>query len=403
MSLPRDRQVDLGNEALAAFVADDETRSSVQAAIHAHWPTAVIHDGGLPAALGALSQEPSPPLLIVDFAGSEDPVGALKSLLTLCEKNTRIVVLGNVNDIHLYRELTATGAADYLVKPILPDDLRNALAGARKETVETASEEKKLRVIAVVGARGGAGASTVAVNTAWIMANELDRTVALIDLDLQFGTVTLALDLEPSHGLREAFEKPDRIDGLFIASAMAHESEKLFVLGSEEALDAEININPAAFEILLDALPDDFDCVVVDLPARLAVAQPGWLARADVVAVVSDLSIAGMRDTMRIAHLAREVAPDTALTIIANKVGGAKSAELPKAEFQRGTELPVKFFLPSDVKLAAQATNAGRPFALLAKKSPLVKELRRTAEALAGDRPVQTESRGFARFFGLGK
>lgn len=403
VSLGRSRQTDLGSEALTAFVADDETRSTVQEAIQANWPTAVIHDGGLPAALGALSQEPSPPLLIVDFAGSEDPVGALNSLLTLCDPKTRIVVLGSVNDIHLYRDLTSAGAADYLVKPILPDDLRNALAGAGPEAVVVAPEEKKLRVIAVVGARGGAGASTVAVNTAWIMANELDRTVALIDLDLQFGTVTLSLDLEPSHGLREAFEKPDRIDGLFIASAMAHESENLFVLGSEEALDSPIAVNPDAFEMLLDALPEDFDCVVVDLPARLAVAQPSWLGRADMVAVVSDLSIAGMRDTMRIAHLARETAPDTALTIIANKVGGAKSGELPKAEFQRGTELPVKFFLPSDVKLAAQATNAGKPFAVLGKKSPLVKELRKTAEALTGDRPVATSSGGLGKFFKLGK
>jgi pilus assembly protein CpaE len=392
-------KTELGADQLTVFVADDDTRATVQAAAQEHWPTATIHDGGLPAALGMLSQDASSPLLVIDVSGSDDPVGALNSLQTLCEDSTRIVLLGDRNDVTLYRDLTNSGAADYLVKPITGDQLVTALRGAQRAPRESSEPDAKaLRVIAVVGARGGAGASTVAVNTAWIMANELNHTVALIDLDLQFGTVTLSLDLEPSHGLREAFEKPDRIDGLFIASAMAHESERLFVLGSEEGLDRGVDVKPEAFDVLLDALPDDFDCAVVDLPARLAVARPEWLARADMVAVVSDLSLAGMRDTMRIAHLAREIAPDTALTIIANKVAGAKSGELPKAEFQRGTELPVKHFLPADLKLASAAANAGKPFPLVGKRSALVKELRRAAEVLSGGRPAASETTG-----GLGK
>jgi pilus assembly protein CpaE len=401
----KSKQSELGTDQLTVFVADEDTRMTVQQAVQANWPTATIHDGGLPAALGMLSQDPSTPLLVIDVSGSDDPVAALRSLQTLCEPGTRIVLLGDVNDVTLYRDIIQSGAADYLVKPIIAEDLISALQGAQQAPKEAVvSEGKELRVIAVVGARGGAGASTVAVNTAWIMANELDRTVALIDLDIQFGTVTLSLDLEPSHGLREAFEKPDRIDGLFIASAMAHESENLFVLGSEEGLDRGIDMQPEAFEVLLDALPDDFDCAVIDLPARLAVARPEWLARADMIAVVSDLSLAGMRDTMRIAHLAREIAPDTALTIIANKVAGAKSGELPKAEFQRGTELPVKHFLPSDLKLASAAANAGKPFPMVGKRTPLVKELRRAAEVLCGDRPTDTnKSGGIGKLFSFGK
>ncbi len=400
----KSKQSELNAEQLTVFVADENTRITVQEAIQANWPAATIHDGGLPAALGMLSQEVSPPLLVIDVSGSDDPVGALRSLKTLCEPSTRIVLMGDVNDVTLYRDITQLGAVDYLVKPISADDLVSALRTQEKPKETVGPEEKKLRVIAVIGARGGAGASTVAVNTAWIMANELNRTVALIDLDLQFGTVTLSLDLEPSHGLREAFEKPDRIDGLFIASAMAHESENLFVLGSEEGLDRVVDVRPEAFDILLDALPDDFDCAVIDLPARLAVARPEWLARADMIAVVSDLSLAGMRDTMRIAHLAREIAPDTALTIIANKVAGPKSGELPKAEFQRGTELPVKHFLPSDLKLASAAANAGKPFPVVGKRTPLVKELRRAAEVLSGERPVESRSSGgFGKLFKLGK
>jgi pilus assembly protein CpaE len=245
-------QNELGLEQLAAYVADEETRALVQAATRSRWPSATVHDGGLAIALGNVSQEPSPGLMIVDVSGSEAPAGAIRSLMTLVDPTTRVVAIGTINDVGVYRDLITAGATDYLVKPITPEALEAALIGAERSTTETHADSRRLRTIAVIGARDGVGASTIAVNTAWILAHELGKTVALIDLDLQFGTIALALDLEPSHGLREALEKPDRIDGLFIASAMAHESEHLFVLSAEEPVEDQINVNPAAFELLMD-------------------------------------------------------------------------------------------------------------------------------------------------------
>ena len=392
-------EAEFSNDHLACFVADHETHEAVYQAISARWPTATIQEGGLPVALSMMSQEPSPPLLLVDLTGSEDPASALQSLLSVCEPSTRIVVLGTVNDVALYRTMIANGASDYLVKPFLPEALADAIAGARRSVEAPQADDNGLRVMAVIGARDGVGASTLAVNAAWMMAHEMNKTVALVDLDLQFGTVSLALDLEPSHGLREAFEKPERIDGLFIASAMAHESERLFVLSGEEPLDDEIHINPQAFELLLNALPEDFDCVVVDLPARIAAAHREILSQVHAVAVISDLSLAGMRDTARVAQLARESAPDAALTVIVNKVGTGKSGELRKSEFQRGTELPVKHFLPNEPKLIAQAANSGKPLVVIGKRSPVVKGIRTVAQILLGERAQHSETSALAKLF----
>lgn len=374
----------LSNEQLIAFVADAETREIVTSTVASKWPSALVYDGGLTAALGSLSQEPAPPLVIVDVTGIDDPMAGLRSLMTLCDPSTRIILIGEMNDITLYRSLVQAGARDYLVKPIMPDALMDALEGASKPVSEVSEQKKKVKVIACVGARGGVGASTVAVNVAWLMAHELEKTVALVDLDLQFGTVALALDLEPSTGLREAFENPDRIDGLFIASAMVHESERLFVLSAEEPLEDMVTINPGAFELLISSLPDDFDYVVVDMPQKLAVAQKRLFASADSVVLVSDLSLAGMRDTVRFGQLIRESAPNANLTVIANKVGSAKKGELPKKEFQRNTEMPVKHFVPHEPSVAAAAANAGKPFPVIAKSSPIVKDLRNLAKALSG-------------------
>jgi pilus assembly protein CpaE len=216
------------------------------------------------------------------------------------------------------------------------------------------------------------------------MSHEMNKTVALIDLDVQFGTIALSLDLEPSHGLREAFENPDRIDGLFIASAMVHESEHLFVLSAEEPLEDEVHINPNAFELVLASLPNDFDYILVDLPQKLAIAQRRLLSIADHVILVSDLSLAGMRDTVRLAQLVREAAPQATLNVVVNRVGSVKKGELPKQEFQRSTELPVKQFLPHDPTVAVAAANAGKPFPLIAKNSQIVKEFRKLTESVCG-------------------
>lgn len=402
LSFVSESESELGLEQLAAYVGDDETRTVVQAAVRSRWPTASIHDGGLAVALSIVSQEPSPGLMIVDVGGSEEPAGAIRSLMTLVEPMTRVIAIGSVNDVGVYRELIAAGATDYLVKPVTPETLESALVGAERISTVTHDDTNRLKTIAVIGARDGVGATTFAVNAAWIMAHELGKTVALIDLDLQFGTVALALDLEPSHGLREALEKPDRIDGLFIASAMSHESERLFVLSAEEPIEDHINVSPVAFDLLLDTLPDDFDCVVIDLPPRLVASQQRLLDRVDTVVLISDLSIPGMRDTARLAHMIRGAAPETALMVIANKVGTSKSGELPKAEFTRGAELPISFFLPNDPKIAAEASNAGKPFPVVGKRSPVVKTLRSATLALIGDRATTQRTSVIARLFAKG-
>lgn len=378
----------LGDDQLVAFVNDDETRSAVAAAIQDRWPTALVHDGGLSGALALLAQEPSPPLLIVDFGGIEDPVEGLRSLQQVCQPGTRIVALGDTNDITLYHTMRSAGAASYVLKPIDRDLLATALKGSIQTQAATASEmPKKARVMCVVGARGGVGTTTVAVNTAWILAHEHKKSMSIVDLDLQFGTVALSLDLEPSHGLREALEHPGRIDSLFLASAMVHESDNLLVFGAEEPLEEECGMMSSAFQHLVENLPPELDGIVVDVPPRIAIARREVLAAADTIAIVSDLSLAGMRDTLRMGHFARAVAPHAVTVVVANKVGAARGHEIGRGDFEKGVELPVRHFIPFEPKVVAAAANAGKPLAAINRKSEVVKTIARLAESMAGERP----------------
>ena len=371
----------LANEQLAAFLSDGETRAVVQDAVRDRWPNATLHDGGLAAALGALSQEMSPPVLIVDISGSEDPNAGVRSLVALCDPSTRIVAIGTMNDVGYYRRLIALGVSDYIVKPADRDALLAALdsAWSPRPALRAVEEDKPLNVISVVGVRGGVGATTVAVNLAWMVGHEQRRNCVIVDLDLQFGTVGLQLDLEPSHGLREALENPDRIDGLFIASAMANESENLYVLSTEEPFDEPVHYLPESCATLLEALPEEMEEVVLDVPSRSVVETPALLRGSDKIVLVSDLSLAGMRDVARMSRLCREAAPDAALHVVLNRAGLAKKGEIPKAEFAKGVDLPLNHVIPFDAKLAAMSANTGKPFPVIAPRALAVKAVRELA------------------------
>lgn len=387
----------LANDQLAAFLCDAGTRAVIHDVVEDRWPNAVLQDGGLSAALGALSQNPSPPILIVDISGSEDPNAGARSLMALCDASTRVIALGTVNDIGYYRRLTELGVSEYLVKPIDKTEISAALEGQNRPrpALKAVEDDEARNVVSVVGARGGVGATTLAVNLAWIVGHEHQLNCAIVDLDLQFGTVGLQLDLEPSQGLREALENPERIDALFIASAMANEGENLFVLSAEEPFDESVNYTAAACGTLIEALPDDLQQVFLDLPSRSVVENPSLLQYSQKIVLVSDLSLAGMRDVARLSRLCADVAPDAALHIVLNRVGMAARGEIPKAEFVKGAELPVNHHIPFDAKLAATAAISGKTFPAVAARSPVVKSIRKLADDLV-HRPENAQPKGKA-------
>jgi pilus assembly protein CpaE len=362
------------------FTTDSMTATAVAEAL----PGATLREGGLGTAIGALSQTLPPPVVVVDLTDTEDATGGIASLARICGGQCRIVALGPANDVALYHALREAGAADYLVKPVAPETLAASVArtGARHEP--GAKIEKRLHRLFVCGARGGTGATTFAVNAAWHLSRREGFRVTLIDLDLAFGSVALALDIEPSHGLRDILENPDRVDGLFVASAAARMGDTLSVLAAEELL-TEVGVPPSAcdtaLERLFETLEDSAECIVVDVPRSVAVARPGIFAHADRVILLAEMNLAAARDAARIAHLVQSVAPECPLSLVANKCGSSKG-EIDKAAFVRGSRLTVDFQLPWDPKAAAAAANVGQPIAQAVKASPLARAIAASAESL---------------------
>ena len=236
-----------------AFVCDEATAELLRPiAVEHGWSPEKVNKGGLRNAVQTLSVSASPSILFVDLSESGDPLNDINALAEVCEPGTVVIAAGQVNDVRLYRDLVASGIQDYLLKPFSADQLRDAFANAQL-TISGPRIDRERRprsrnvMAAVIGVRGGVGASTIATSLAWLMGDKAGRSTALLDLDVHFGTGALALDLEPGRGLTDAIENPSRIDGLFIERAMVRANDKLCVLSAEAPINQSMLTDGSAF------------------------------------------------------------------------------------------------------------------------------------------------------------
>ncbi|MEE8276509.1 MAG: AAA family ATPase [Alphaproteobacteria bacterium] len=372
----------------AAFAADEVTKQAMMEVARCHWPGALVVDGGLAAAIAHVASQQSPQLLAVDLGDDENPKQSLMQLAEKCGPETELVALGTVNDVFLYRELINAGVADYLIKPVSVELLEDALLAAALRPAQTISDqpetERLAEVVCVIGARGGVGASTIAVNAAWIMAEERGKKVALIDLDLNYGTTALALDLVPAGGLIEVLQHPERVDSLFIARSMLPKSERLSVLASEHELGSEATFDHESLDIMLAEVRRGYDWVWIDIPRSFCHDNESVLATANRVLLVSDLSLASMRDAARLSAYCEEKAPKSQLSIILNRVGGNRGGGLTVKQFERGFQRSVDRHLQDDPDAAGAASSGGQPVSEVASRSKLTRGLREIVDELLG-------------------
>jgi pilus assembly protein CpaE len=389
-----------------AFVSDDQTRQVIkQGATEAGFTDGSVVTLPFAKALQKLQKVPTPRLLIVDLSGSEDPLADLGQLAEVCDEGTQVIAVGDVNDVALYRRLLAFGVEDYLVKPLMPEGVAKALTDAGKPQGEGQTTSIG-RLIGVSGARGGVGATTLAVNVAWSLASESKKKVALVDFDLFFGSCGLALDLDLGRGFREALENPSRIDALFIERAMVRSGDNLYILGSEEPLDQmQVFFDPSACELLIDHLRRDFKYVIVDLPRFALRTQSSLLAPPCTVAVVSDPTLPGMRDTMRLVQLMKKTVPNTEVRTVLNRVGANRVGELDRGDFEKGAEIKIDHVIAHDAKNFATSAGTGTPLVKMAARSPAARSIHSLAQDLAGIRSRSQSAAAaglWARLTGMG-
>ncbi|HIV77856.1 MAG TPA: pilus assembly protein CpaE [Candidatus Sphingomonas excrementigallinarum] len=393
-----------------AFVSDEWTAEAIRPLVAEQgWSVDKVMKGGLSGAIQSLSVSASPLILLVDLTETDDPASEINNLAEVCEPGTIVIAIGPVNDVRLYRSLVTSGLHDYLLKPLNPDQLRDTIGQARAmahapRPLDTAPEKAPCTV-AVVGVRGGVGASTIATSLGWLMAERLERTTALLDLDVHFGTAALALDLEPGRGLVDAIDNPSRIDGLFLERAMVKASEKLAILSAEAPINAPILTDGLAFAQLQEEMRLNFETTIVDLPRGLMIQQPMLVGSAQTVVLVTDLTLAAARDTIRLLAWAKAHAPQVTVLTVANRVQPPAQSEISQSDFEGSIERALDFVIPYDPKLVVQAAKVGKPIAELGRTSrtiaPLIELTQRLCASAEGGGAGSPARRGLLDRFDL--
>ena len=372
----------------AAYICDDSALDVLRpVVIELGWQPEKCNKGGLRNAIQSLSVSASPNILLVDLSESGDPLNDINALAEVCEPGTVVIAIGQVNDVRLYRDLLASGIHDYLLKPLSAGQLRDSLNQA--QAVFTTPKNSDGEVVqhhistAVVGTRGGVGASTLATSLAWLFSTDHDAATALLDLDVHFGTDALALDLEPGRGLTDAIDNPSRIDGLFIERAMIRANDKLSILSAEAPINSPLMTDGAAFVQLEEEFRQAFEMTVIDLPRNMLINFPQVLSDVNVVLITTDMTLAAARDTIRILSWLKTHAAHAHPLVVANKVQSGL-AEISKADFEASIERQIDFTIPYDSKAAANAAKLGQTFVEANKASRASAVIKQLGERVMG-------------------
>ena len=375
-------------DAFAAYICDDAALDVLRpVVIEMGWQPEKCNKGGLRNAIQSLSVSASPAILVVDLSESGDPLNDINALAEVCEPGTVVIAIGQVNDVRLYRDLIASGIHDYLLKPLnaqqLHDSLNQALAVFTSPKSGDGEEVKRHISTAVVGTRGGVGASTLATSLAYLFSSEHDSPTALLDLDIHFGTGALALDLEPGRGLTDAIDNPSRIDGLFIERAMTRANEKLSILSAEAPINQPLMTDGSAFVQLEEEFRQAFEMTVIDMPRNMLINFPHLLADVNLVMLTCELTLASARDTIRILSWLKTNAAHAHPMIVANKVQSSV-AEISKADFEASIERKIDFVVPYDIKAASNAAKLGQVFVEANRSSKASSVIRQIGERVMG-------------------
>ncbi len=368
---------------LLACLADPASAQAVRDfAAAQRWRNAAIVEGGVVAAHEQLQNQTPPNLLVVDVDDAGDPVQALYALAELCPPEMSVIAIGQRNDLNLYRDLMELGVTDYLPKPIDVQMLERALK--RNKRVHGGDEPNKAQVITLMGARGGVGTTTVAAGLAWCLSHLHNRSVAVVDLDLHFGNLALNLDLVPGPGLREALEYPARMDARLLGSAMLHESPQLSVLAAEEPLVDLPQVAAGAADALVTVLRADCDFIIVDLPRHLEEIVRRTITVATTIGVVTDLSLAAARDTLRLVEFNRVLSPTAKHIVIGNQVGAPHRGEVGRTEFERVVGLTLDGAIPFEAQAALTTSSMGTALPAALRNSKAAAEFAALAEQICG-------------------
>jgi pilus assembly protein CpaE len=341
-----------------------------------------VHMGGIAAAIDYYQQTATPNLIMVETrAVGAELFNQLGALAEVCDAGTKVVVIGQANDVSLYREMMRQGVNEYLVAPLHPMGIIEAVS-----RLYISPDAPPIgRTIAFMGAKGGTGSSTIAHNVGWCISTGMDEDVIITDLDLPFGTAGLDFNQDPAQGIADALTAPERLDDVLLDRLLVKCSERLSLFAAPAVLDRDFEMDGDSCETVLDIVRQGVPCVVVDLPNVWAPWTKKVLLSADEIVITATPDLASLRNAKNMLDLTRQLRQnDNPAHIVLNQVGMPKRPEIPVKDFAEAVGAEPTLVLPFNPGLFGTASNNGQMVEELDPKGKTTEGFRFLASQLCG-------------------
>jgi pilus assembly protein CpaE len=351
-----------------------------------------VTSGSVAAAANMFASTPTPNLIILETdAEPKSLLDELAPLAEVCDASTRVIVIGRHNDIALYRELIRNGISEYLVGPVPMADLLGSVSSIFVDP----DAEPLGRSIAVIGAKGGVGSSTIAHNCAFGISNLFSTETILADLDLPFGTANIDFDQDPAQGIAEAVFAPDRLDEVFLDRLLTKCSDHLSLLAAPSLLDRAYDFESGAFLPIIELLQRSAPVAVLDVPHGWTEWTRSVLADVDEIIICAVPDLANLRNTKNMLDALKKLRPnDRPPHLVLNQVGMPKRPEIAPADFIEPLEIEPIAILPFDAQLFGNAANSGRMISEIDAKSAAAETFAQIAHVVTGRVALKKAKKG---------
>ena len=345
-----------------------------------------VHMGGIEAAVAHYQQSPTPNLIIIECNLPRDHIIAeLDRLSESCDPGTKVIVMGHVNDVVLYRDLLKRGVSEYLVEPVPPLALMEAISNIYNNP-ET---EPVGHVYAFVGSKGGVGSSTICHNVAWALSDTIKANVVIADFDLAFGTTGLDFNQDPVQGIADALSSPDRLDEVLLDRLLTKCSEHLSIFAAPVVLDRDYDMSPAGCDQVIDVVRQNVPYLAVDLPHTWTTWTKSILLQADEVVITATPDLANLRNAKNIVDLMQQSRRnDSKPYLVMNMVNMPKRPEISVKEFEAALNLEATSVIEFDSEGFGQAANNGQMIEEVNAKAKATVAFREIAMAITHRREV---------------
>lgn len=350
---------------LVAFVCDPISEQIIKKVV-TEMTIAFTHiaQGDIPDVLEYVKTNRTPQTLIVDISNSELPLSDISKIIEFSSPDISLIAIGSRNEVGLFRDLLKLGIIDYVVKP-LNDELMHkilkiAISGTNKTDLE---ESRSGKLISVIGSVGGVGATTIATNMAWIIANKRFKRSAIVDLDFYHGNANLLLDIKTEGTYLDVLESPDKIDEYFVETSIKKHGNRLHYLGGLTDLARDLSADIKAFAVIVEMVRKRFNYILIDTPRTPTQYTRACLKQSNYFFIICEYSIASAQNAIRLIEYLEQETNNPHILIVSNKIGISSNGSLSRDAFENAIGRTVDYAIPFDGKMAMAAANVGQPIA----------------------------------------